>query len=211
MKAVRHAILGLLCERGGHAYEITARFNHRFGEVWSLNRGQTHATLAGLEGEGLITHSPVERANSKIRAIYAITEAGIAEFEGWMRTSEPQVPRPMRSDLVVKMAFAQREHATLLLELVSERALGVSEALSEHMQAAGEALLTGGRDEWARVLPELARGYEIYRLEAELEWLGRVRACLMSFSRDGVVPQALRISLLGRPDVSQAELLRETG
>jgi hypothetical protein len=88
---------------------------------------------------------------------------------------------------------------------VVEREQQSQDLLQEHIEAAKRAL-HGARSHpsWRDLLPEVLYGAAIVHLEAELQWLARVRAYLEAYVATGEVPADLRAELAGGPDESAA-------
>jgi DNA-binding PadR family transcriptional regulator len=81
------AVLACLWERPMYPYEMTTTMRERGKEdSIRLNFGSLYAVIKSLEKHGFIEVSQTEReGNRPERVVYAITEAGRAEAEEWMR------------------------------------------------------------------------------------------------------------------------------
>jgi DNA-binding PadR family transcriptional regulator len=80
------AVLGCLSERPMHPYEISTTLRTRGKEQSiKLNYGSLYAVVESLQKHGLITAQETTREGKRPeRTVYAITEAGIEEFEDWL-------------------------------------------------------------------------------------------------------------------------------
>jgi DNA-binding PadR family transcriptional regulator len=91
------AVLACLVERPMHPYEISTTLRTRGKErSIKLNYGSLYSVVGALEKHGLITaQETVREGRRPERTVYAVTEAGLAEFEDWLAelistpTSEP--------------------------------------------------------------------------------------------------------------------------
>jgi DNA-binding PadR family transcriptional regulator len=198
--AARYAVLALLVDRPGHPYELAARFDHRVGKAWGLKRGQVYLTLERLAREGLVEVAESREVGARRRAIYRATEQGRQAFEHWLLTRDAGPVPAVRGDLLVKLAFGAPEHAPHLLELVAEREQQCQDLLAEHIDAATTALGTARAEpSWRDLLPEVLYGAAIVHLEAELQWVARVRTHLESYIATRPIPRELRAELARAP------------
>jgi len=80
------AVLGCLAERPMHPYEISTTLRSRGKEQSiKLNYGSLYAVVESLLKHGLIEqHETIREGRRPERTVYAITEAGSAEFEDWL-------------------------------------------------------------------------------------------------------------------------------
>jgi DNA-binding PadR family transcriptional regulator len=80
------AVLGCLSERPMHPYEISTTLRTRGKEQSiKLNYGSLYAVVESLQKHGLITAQETTREGKRPeRTVYAITEAGVEEFEDWL-------------------------------------------------------------------------------------------------------------------------------
>jgi DNA-binding PadR family transcriptional regulator len=84
---VNWAVLGLLIERPSYGYELSQRFERRFGELLRVGTSHIYAALNSLEKEGLIepmpsTNGTLKRRQPKIH--YRATAAGAHAYRGWL-------------------------------------------------------------------------------------------------------------------------------
>jgi DNA-binding PadR family transcriptional regulator len=80
------AVLSCLIERPMHPYEISTTLRERGKEhSIKLNYGSLYSVVESLQKHGLITARETTRAGRRPeRTVYAITDAGRAEFEDWL-------------------------------------------------------------------------------------------------------------------------------
>jgi DNA-binding PadR family transcriptional regulator len=80
------AVLSCLIERPMHPYEISSTLRERGKEhSIKLNYGSLYSVVESLQKHGLITAQETTRSGRRPeRTVYAITDAGRAEFEDWL-------------------------------------------------------------------------------------------------------------------------------
>lgn len=81
------AVLALLSERPMHPYEMAQTMRERHQEeVIKLNYGSLYTVVDSLHRHDLITASATQKAgNRPERTVYAVTDAGTAELQDWLR------------------------------------------------------------------------------------------------------------------------------
>ena len=79
-------ILGLLCERPMHPYEMAAQMRYRgLHQNFKLNYGSLYSVVESLQKHGLIQARETTREGRRPeRTVYEITPAGQDEFEDWL-------------------------------------------------------------------------------------------------------------------------------
>lgn len=85
--------------------DVVNQFSDSSGNVWEAHQSQIYPTLAKLELEGLI-QSDMPRGARAVRRTYTITEAGLAELQGWLEKA-PDYPAE-RDGFRLKMLFFDR-------------------------------------------------------------------------------------------------------
>jgi len=80
-------VLALLSERPMHPYEMAQTMRERHQEeVIKLNYGSLYTVVDSLHRHDLITASATQKAgNRPERTVYAVTDAGTAELQDWLR------------------------------------------------------------------------------------------------------------------------------
>lgn len=84
---VNWAVLGLVIEKPSYGYELSQRFERRFGEVLRVGTSHIYAALNSLEKEALIEPMPSEQGSGKRRQPkihYRATAAGARAYRGWL-------------------------------------------------------------------------------------------------------------------------------
>ena len=121
--SAKHIVLGLLADKPDYPYQLENVLKERSGPDWRISSGQFYQTIKRLAGEGLIERvdgsSPRGRDDDD-RHIFAITEAGLDEFERWQkrrgrgkkRPGRGTGTRPLRRPVLAQLMFAGAEHRT---------------------------------------------------------------------------------------------------
>jgi len=76
-------VLGLLCERPAHGYELRSRLGPGLPPDRLINDGVLYPLLGRLERRGLATASE-QRGGGRRRRVYSATGAGDAAFREWL-------------------------------------------------------------------------------------------------------------------------------
>ena len=98
----RPVILGFLVDRPRSGYDIRKAVEASLGNFWNESFGQIYPALKELEAQGLVRREA--GAGEGRRQVYAITPAGRAVFDAWLR--EPATPHVYRVETLVKVFFA---------------------------------------------------------------------------------------------------------
>jgi DNA-binding PadR family transcriptional regulator len=173
--SVRHGLLTLLSRGPMHGYQLRAEFDGYTGSTWPLNIGQVYTTLARLERDGLV--EPVEGGEESQR-LYAITEAGRAEVDGWFST--PVSAEPPRNELAIKLAFAAHLPERDIASIVQIQRSSTLRSLQDYTRAREKA---GDDLSWQLVIESL-----IFAAEAEVRWLDHCEARLLRAQRGATSP-----------------------
>lgn len=101
---LEHLILGLLFPGPQHGYRLYHDYQAAFNSIWVIGRSQFYAALAELERSGKLKAHVVPQEDHPPRRVFALTGAGRAQFEAWLR--EPVTPmRAIRVELIAKLRF----------------------------------------------------------------------------------------------------------
>jgi len=152
------AMLTLLEPEPSHGFALKRRYDELLGQERDLKFGQVYSTLSRLERDGLATGVGVETAGAAERRVYAITDAGVAELDHWLRT--PTAPSGRPSELFTRVVLA----------LVSGRP--AVEILDDQRQShlARMREITAARGD-VDVIGRVAGDFEMAHLEADLRWI----------------------------------------
>jgi DNA-binding PadR family transcriptional regulator len=167
--SLTHAVLALVAERRGYGYELVHRFDERVGPAWRLNPSAVYPALDQLERRGLVTSAARRESRRSPRVVYAATPAGLAALEEWHGAVRIP-PEPVRAELYLKLAFAQRLHRTALVAQLDAHTRACEELLARYPRAAR------GPDPIGAVA--LLDAVVAERLSVELRWLAHARETL---------------------------------
>ncbi|GAA1563307.1 PadR family transcriptional regulator [Kribbella sancticallisti] len=117
------AVLGSLSERAMHPYEISTMLKARGKDMSiKLNYGSLYSVVAALEKHGFIEAVETLRdGNRPERTVYAITEAGGAEFQDWLAELLGK-PEKEFSQLEAGLAYLPAFPPDRVVELLEQRA-----------------------------------------------------------------------------------------
>jgi DNA-binding PadR family transcriptional regulator len=163
---VKHGILGILARSDSHGYELKQAFDLMTGGLWELNVGQIYSTLERMRKDGLVSLSE-GGGGDEDRKVYRITPAGLEELEAWLCRPSAK-PRPVRDELLVRLALLLERDPTAALALIDEH----RRALHQQMMALTRQKLgltrLQGQD---RLRRELTLDAALLHAEADLKWL----------------------------------------
>lgn len=180
---VKFAILGLLVKRPSYPYELSLSFKERVGSAWKLSRGQVYQTVDRLEKSGLIERIGSKPNGHGDRCVYRATKRGSNEFERWLMGSTEKI-RPVRDELLLKIAMAKPEDADHLLRVIERQELLCRERLHEYTELLDSLVQLEEACRWKDVGPALSTEVAIAQLEMDMNWLAKVHCTLMRL-RDG--------------------------
>jgi len=161
------AVLALLFERSMHPYEMVSTMRERGKhESVRLRYSSLYSVVEVLEREGLVVPLETRREGRRPeRTVYGLTEAGRAEFLGWLREllSEPvKEYTQFAAALSFIAALPPVEAATLLKERAQLLEEEVGKMRSETNSVTGQGV--------ARLFL-IEYEHELALREAELEWV----------------------------------------
>lgn len=176
--SMKYAVLGLLVERRGYAYDIARRFEDTVGPAFHVHYGAIYQALDALERDELIRGALREhdelserRRRTGPRVVYETTDEGIEAYEQWIRT--PARVEPLRGELALKVALSRPEHGPALLSLIDDYERACLERLKEHAEIAQDTEEELGS--WRLSSSAIARERATRLLNAEIEWIRDLR------------------------------------
>jgi DNA-binding PadR family transcriptional regulator len=102
-------VLGLLIERPSHGYELSQRYEERFGSFAAMSVPRVYAALDRLRDNDMIeavaldTAKPVPKQHM-MRRSYRVTPAGVEAYRAWV--AERMREDPQRPQLLARIASA---------------------------------------------------------------------------------------------------------
>jgi DNA-binding PadR family transcriptional regulator len=138
------AVLALLAEGPTHPYEMDFLMRARgLTESIKLNRGSLYTVVEALQRDGLIVPQETQREGRRPeRTVYAITDAGRARFDGWLREL---VRNPVKEypQFIAGLTFLGHLGPDEAVTLFEERARRLDQSIEEtqmHVDSARERL-----------------------------------------------------------------------
>ena len=163
-------LLGLLEREPSHGYELKRTYDTFFGRDKPLPFGQVYSTLARLARDGKVAGGETEPGTGPDRKRYAITEAGVREFDSWL--AMPIEPEPhLQTVLFAKVVLA------LMLDRPAEQYLDTQRAA--HLRRIHE--LTELKRAGA-LIDALLADHGLFHLEADLRWIDVTSARLKALA-----------------------------
>jgi len=170
-------VLGLLHAAPMHGYDIRKRFDTIHAEAWAdVLPGSIYHALKQMEKEGLLAVEATARSGNRLRAVYALTDAGRRAYRDELRRAWAVPPRAFPTGLYAAIAFLDdlpRSEATALIDALVPALEREIAYWAEGEGAKGQA---GALSAYTRAV--FANGRE--RMEADLRLLQQLRAALAS-------------------------------
>ncbi|HZA39522.1 MAG TPA: PadR family transcriptional regulator [Actinomycetota bacterium] len=163
--SVRHALLALLSEGPKYGLQLRQEFEAGTGEVWELNVGQVYTTLQRLERDGLVEAADDDSEEGPQKA-FRITEAGVGELEGWLRTPSA-TGSPPRNELVIKVLVALRVRGIDVRDVVQVHRRRLAEVMQQYTRLKEDAAEN-------EISLALVVDAELFRLDGMIRWLDAV-------------------------------------
>ncbi|WP_308015758.1 PadR family transcriptional regulator [Microbacterium sp. cx-59] len=159
-------LLALLREDDMHPYEMIRLMRiRRDDRIIPLTNGTIYHTVERLERAGLVTEVGVDRdGNRPERTTYALTDAGSAAVEAWVRHELPRIDRPL--EFRVALSEAHELDRATVAQLLTERRDGL-EADAARLQNEVDTSRRGGTPE--QYLIEVDRHLAL--AAADISWL----------------------------------------
>jgi PadR family transcriptional regulator, regulatory protein AphA len=114
----KFALLGFLSRGESSAYRLQETIAGSVANFWRENDGRVYPILSKMEAEGLVTAREEANGGRKSR-VYRITGAGVAALDQWL--TEDPVPRPPRSELLLKIFFGYRQAPATLIGWLEDK------------------------------------------------------------------------------------------
>jgi PadR family transcriptional regulator AphA len=92
------ALVGLIASEPMSGYGLARLFERTLARAWPARHPQIYPALAALEEEGLLR---VSETGPRRRKTYAVTDAGVAEVQRWLRETTPD--RTVRNETILRL------------------------------------------------------------------------------------------------------------
>ena len=176
------AVLSCLIERPMHPYEISTTLKERGKEQSiKLNYGSLYSVVDSLHNHGLVQAQETSRDGRRPeRTVYAITDAGRAEFEDWLAEL---LSTPVQDFTSLEAGLS------LMPGLPPDQVATQLEARADRLRAEIERLDAMHAGARARNLPDLFLVESVYRvrlLSTELEFVADLARDIRSGALPGV-------------------------
>jgi DNA-binding PadR family transcriptional regulator len=101
-------VLGLLSKSPMHGYEIQKALEVSRADVWAdVLPGSIYHALKKMTAEGLLEVQATEQTGFRLKATYAVTEAGQVEFRRLLRETWTLPPKAFPTGLYTAMTFLE--------------------------------------------------------------------------------------------------------
>jgi len=137
------ACLGILADDPAHGWAVARRLarDGDIGRIWHLSRPLTYRAIDQLASRGWVRPVGEEPGDAgPNRVILAVTRTGRARLTSWLTTPIPHL-RDLRSELLLKLVFAERSGVDVRPMIEAQRAI-----VDEQAQSLAEAVAVDGTD-----------------------------------------------------------------
>ncbi len=179
--AVGWLVLALLIERPSHGYELSQRYDERFGSFAALSVPRVYAALDRLREAGMIEPMPLETGKSVpkqhlMRRSYRATATGAASYRNWV--AERMHDDPQRPQLLARIASAGWLGLDGVLDVIDR----YERACVEELQAlpAAEERLEAGRCGLEELTGFLVDDQRRRELKARRDWAVHARLVVLA-------------------------------
>jgi len=179
--STRLMVLGLLNETPKHGYEIQKWLEESRTAIWAdVLPGSIYHALQQLQKEGFIEVRETSQTGHRLRAVYAITPAGLEELQRLLRAALQQAPRAFPTQFYTALTFLEKlpraaalaSIEALIPQLEREiEAWNHGEAVKNELIALPvhvQAMFVNGREHLEADLRMLHRLYELLAQNKEL-------------------------------------------
>ncbi len=170
--SLRHGLLGLLRHHESTGYELSKLFNESLNYFWKAQMSQVYQELNKLEDLGFLVSRSVVQDKSPNRRVYSITDAGIEEFQSWMRADDWDIGASARNIFLLRFFFAADRNLDEVIEILKKTRGRICQRLEEMIYAKGHYGSHGpeGSDRH-RLFWSLTADFGRRVVMARLEWI----------------------------------------
>jgi PadR family transcriptional regulator, regulatory protein AphA len=172
--SLRAAILGFLELEPTSGYTLQQRFDGSIGGFWTATQSQIYRELHALERDGLVTLRVEHQDGKPSRKVYALTKAGRAELERWLK--QPLEPLQLRHPLLLKLVFAAALPPAALDEVLARYEESLVATRAEYAErTSAERIFALARSAREAELWQLSLAHGIAWVDTELGWIRKAR------------------------------------
>jgi DNA-binding PadR family transcriptional regulator len=199
------AVLGSLGERPMHPYEISTMLRTRGKDMSiKLNYGSLYSVVAALQKQGFIEAVETLRdGNRPERTIYAITEAGSAEFDDWL-TELIGTPEKEFSQLEAGLAYMLSFPPDRVVDLLNRRATKLAGEI-EQVEITHQTMQSQGFPRVFWVESE----FRLDLLRAELTFVNRLAGEIKADALEGSAFWRRGFELIAQLGIKPADLFKD--
>jgi DNA-binding PadR family transcriptional regulator len=167
-------LLGLLCERPMHGYELAqcVATDGALPVIWRFARSEVYFLLGKLRERGYVAESGEGKGSGPTRTIYTATAEGGAALDAWLRSPELR-PRLLRTAFLARVHLALRRDPALAADIIASQQAHLRDWLARERSAAESA------DEYVRLVLEVRAAQveaSIAALDGLAEYARRARS-----------------------------------
>lgn len=174
MTTTAYAVLGLLAMRPWSAYELAKAFDRTFRYSWPTSSTHLYEEPKRLVAAGLATSGTEPAGPTRTRTVYAITDAGRAELDGWL--GSPVAPPEVNHEALVRLAFADQGTVEQLDATLAAQQEDVERLYADGIDQVRGYLEDGGPFPERLHLIALGAEFHARLLELQMDWLASARA-----------------------------------
>jgi DNA-binding PadR family transcriptional regulator len=186
LTTTEYAVLGLLAFGESSGYDLVREASRSIDYMWAPSRSQIYKVLPRLVGWGLAESREVEQQGRPDKALYRITDAGLAQLRSWIETEEDD-PAGGPAVFLMKLFFgwvappdAARTQLALYRRLVAKH-LAEFEEMERGLPERGEPAHS-----------RVALRHGILRARATLDWADEAASMLESVAAEEALDQGAR-------------------
>ncbi|MCC6602604.1 MAG: PadR family transcriptional regulator [Anaerolineae bacterium] len=184
--SLKYAILGLLNVLPMTGYDLKHQaFDATVRHFWPADQSQIYRTLNQLASENLVSATVVAQDERPDRKVYAITAAGQAALNDWLKTD--QALPTLRDPLLVQLFFGQELPRADLLRLVEQQLAAHQAQLAIFGQIPIPPAASRPDDRWL-ALQHLTLDFGLALEQAYVSWLAHCREVIAAMPDADEVP-----------------------
>jgi DNA-binding PadR family transcriptional regulator len=179
-------VLALVIEQPSHGYELSQRYQQRFGAFLSMSVPRLYAALDRLRETGLIEPVVLKPAQATrkqhlMRRTYRATDAGVQAYRDWV--AERMNDDPERPQMLARIASAGLSGAAAVADVI-DRYQRECMAELRALEPAGEHL-ESGTSSLEELTESLVVDQRRRELRARIDWATHARQVLKARKRAG--------------------------